>query len=96
MASNEEFVQALESRLRLKRPCIERLLGLPQRYLSDPKNLELPETKVLLEMIYVMPFLIEVAEAQFNPSFADAVVMREAYGLRCREILNDLEKRSGE
>lgn len=73
---------ALEFKTKLKKSYIERTLGLPQRSLSDRKFLELPETQVLLRIIYSMPWLIEVAEHNFDPDKASLLLQREAINAR--------------
>lgn len=76
--------EALSNRLGLKRPYIERCLGLPQRSLSDKKFLKLPETQALLKLIITFPWLIEVAENGFNPEKKDLILCREYFNLRIR------------
>jgi hypothetical protein len=52
---------------------IERALDLPFGFLSDKKNLKLPETKALLKIIKAFPWMINVADHNFDKK----VVKRE-------------------
>ena len=56
----------------------ERALGLPQRFLSDKKNLELPETKALLNIIKLCPWIITVADNNFDPKVAKREMVKAA------------------
>jgi hypothetical protein len=69
-------VEQLEKRLGTNRPNIERMLGLPQRSLD--KELETPEGQALAKMVYCMPWLLEVADDNFDPRMAAVIQKREA------------------
>jgi hypothetical protein len=77
--------ETLEAKLQVKCSYIERTLGLPQRSLKDKKFLELPETQALLRIIYVMPWVLEVAEHNFDPEKSGLLLQREAINIRLRE-----------
>lgn len=81
---NEAFVDgmALEVKLGVKSSYIERTLGLPQRSLGDKKFLEMPETQALLRIIYVMPWILEVAEHNFDPEKSYLLLQREAINVK--------------
>jgi len=70
---------------------IERMLGLPQRFLSKKENLELPETQVLLKLIDVFPWLLKVADSGYDPIITKRI-MAEAIGdemlkNKCNELI---------
>lgn len=75
----------LEAKLEVKSSYIERVLGLPIRSLRDKKFLELPETQALLRIIYVMPWMLEVAEHNFDPEKTSLLLQREAINIRLKE-----------
>jgi hypothetical protein len=74
----------LEERLGVKASHIERTLGIPQRSLDDVGFMELPETQALLKMLYHMPWLIEVAEYNFDQEKASLLLQREAINIKLR------------
>jgi hypothetical protein len=69
---------------------IERALGLPWRYLEDEKNLKLPETQILLNIIESMPFILEVAEGKFEPKLTNEILQREAEKIRVNMRMRDV------
>lgn len=64
---------------------LERSLGLPMRYLDEEKNLNLPETQALLKMIRSMPWILEVADNDFDPEIAQLILQREAINIKIKE-----------
>ena len=73
---------------------IERALGLPQRFLRDKKNLELPETKALLNIIKICPWLVNVADHNFDSKLAKREMVKAAIdlGILEQEIPDDKTK----
>ena len=57
---------------------VERALSLPHGFLSNPKNLVLPETIALIKMISLMPWLLTIAENNYDPDVARIVLREEA------------------
>ncbi len=45
---------------------IERCFGLNTGFLKEDKNLELPETKALLKIIELFPWIIDIADHGFD------------------------------
>lgn len=82
----------IESKLCMKAPAIERLLGLPQRSLSDAKFVELPETQAVLRIIYTMPWLIELVEAGFDPQIAESLLIRESANIAIENRKKELSQ----
>lgn len=76
---------ALETKLGIKCSAIERTLGLPQRSLKDNKFLELPETQAVLKIIYSMPWVLEIAENNFDQETAQLILQREAVNIKINE-----------
>lgn len=64
---------------------LERSLGLPLRYLDEEANLTLPETQALLKMIRSMPWILEVADNDFDPEIAQLILQREAINIKIKE-----------
>jgi hypothetical protein len=60
---------------------VERILELPMRSLEDPDTLKLPETQALLKLISCMPWLLDVAEAKFDPIQVKRILMIEGIKL---------------
>jgi hypothetical protein len=67
----------LQSRVEL-----ERLLGLPIRYLEEPANVAAPETQALLRVLATFPWMVEVAEHKFDPELASLLLRRHAVGIQ--------------
>lgn len=70
--------EIIESKLGLRAPAIERLLGLPMRSLTDRKFVELPETQAVLRILYTMPWILELVQHNFDPVIAEALLIRES------------------
>jgi len=62
----------------MKQVYVERALGLGIGFLNKPENLELPETKALLKIIDVFPWMVNVADHNYNPEFAKRALVYDA------------------
>src|SRR5574343_1329178 len=92
MNLSSEQLKELEDIFGMKLASVERILGLPQRYLSSSENLNLPETKAILKCFISMPWLLEIAENNYDPEIARLVVNREATKVAIEKRKIELKK----
>lgn len=85
--SVKQLISDLPEKHEISMAFFERAFELPMRTLTRWKNGEFSATAVaLLRTVNTYPWLIEVAENRFEVSTANKIILREGWGIFCKEM----------